>query len=134
MGAGIGALPLLAMPSVLLIADNLKARDDVEAALAGPRSQVVTVSDSRTAVKRAKELGPDAILIDLHVGSMGGMAVVRALKDAFSVGGLTEVPLVMLLDRSADVFLAGRAGADAWVVKPFTAQDLRAALPSGSAV
>ena len=122
------------MPSVLLIADNLRARDDVEAALAGPRSQVVTVSDSRTAVKRAKELGPDAILVDLHVGSMGGMAVVRALKDAFAVGGLTEVPLVMLLDRSADVFLAGRAGADSWVVKPFTAQDLRAALPSGSAV
>lgn len=122
------------MPSVLLIADNLRVRDDVEAALAGPRSQVVTVSDSRTAVKRAQELGPDAILIDLHVGSMGGMAVVRAFKDAFAVGGLAEAPLVMLLDRGADVFLAGRAGADAWVVKPFTAQDLRAALPTGSTV
>lgn len=128
------ALPFLVMPSVLLIADNTKVRDDVEAALAGPRSQVVTVSDSRTAVKRAKELGPDAILVDLHVGSMGGMAVVRAFKDAFAVGGLTEIPLVMLLDRRVDVFLAGRAGADSWVVKPFTAQDLRAALPSGSAV
>ncbi len=122
------------MAEVLLIADDDRVRDDVEAALSGPRSRVVTVADPRTAVTRAQEVGPAWILIDLHVGSMGGMAVVRALKDAIALGSVAEVPLVMLLDRSADAFLAGRAGANAWVVKPFTAQDLRAALPSGSTV
>lgn len=122
------------MADVLLIADDDRVRDDVEAALSGPRSRVVTVADPRTAVTRAQEVGPSSILIDLHVGSMGGMAVVRALKDAIALGSVAETPLVMLLDRSADAFLAGRAGASAWVVKPFTAQDLRAALPSGSTV
>jgi AmiR/NasT family two-component response regulator len=34
----------------------------------------------------------------------------------------------MLLDREADGFLAKRAGADAWVVKPFQAHQLRLAL------
>ncbi len=122
------------MADVLLIADDSQVRDDVEAALAGPRSRVVTVADPRTAVRRAKEIQPTSILIDLQVGSMGGMAIVRAFKDAFGVGGVAEVPLVMLLDRSADTFLADRAGASAWVVKPFTAQDLRAVMPSESAV
>jgi DNA-binding response OmpR family regulator len=34
----------------------------------------------------------------------------------------------LLLDRDADKFLAHRAGADVAVVKPFSAQDLRAAI------
>jgi DNA-binding response OmpR family regulator len=38
------------------------------------------------------------------------------------------VPVVLLLDRQADTFLAGRSGADAWVTKPFTASALRAAI------
>ncbi len=33
-----------------------------------------------------------------------------------------------MLDRAADGFLAKRAGADGWLVKPFTARDLREAL------
>ncbi len=122
------------MADVLLIADDDRVRDDVEAALAGPRSRVVTVSDPRAAVRRAKEVKPESVLIDLQVGSMGGMAIVRAFKDAIALGSLPGVPLVMLLDRGVDAFLADRAGASSWVVKPFTAQDLRAALPSGSAV
>jgi DNA-binding response OmpR family regulator len=39
--------------------------------------------------------------------------------------------LVMLLDREADVFLARRAGADAAVVKPFDAEELRTAIATG---
>ena len=35
---------------------------------------------------------------------------------------------VLLLDRSADKFLAGRAGADAFVTKPINASELREAL------
>lgn len=124
----------MGMEDVLLIADDVRVRDSVEAALAGPRSKVVTVTDPRSAVQRALETNPNVILVDLQVGSMGGMAIVRALKDAFAVGGVPEVPLVMLLDRPADNFLADRAGASSWVVKPFTAQELRAALPAGSTV
>lgn len=121
------------MANVLLVADDIRVRDSVEAAVAGPRSKVITVTDPRDAVHQAADTELMAILVDLQVGSMGGMAVVRALKDAFAVGGVREVPLVMLLDRPADEFLADRAGASTWVVKPFTAQELRAVLPAGSA-
>jgi CheY-like chemotaxis protein len=59
---------------------------------------------------------------------MGAMALTRLFKDAFATGKLSPIPLVVLLDRSADAFLAKRAGADASVLKPFSAQDLRATL------
>ncbi len=42
--------------------------------------------------------------------------------------GIQPVPIVLLLDRRADAFLAKRAGANGWLVKPFTVQDLRATL------
>ena len=71
---------------------------------------------------------PDAVIIDMQVGSMGGMAIVRALLDAAAMSHVPRTPTILLLDRSADVFLAGRAGADAFLVKPIVAEELRAAL------
>lgn len=122
------------MATVLLIADDDWVRNDVEAALSGPRRTITTVSDPHEAVTAAADADPSAILIDMQVGSMGGMAVVRACKDAIAAGRMAEAPLILLLDRAADVFLADRSGADAWVTKPFTAQDLRAVVPTGSSV
>ena len=129
-----GRYPPDPMATVLLIADDDWVRNDVEAALSGPRRSIVTEADPRAAVSRAAEVAPEAIVIDLQVGSMGGMAVVRACKDAIAANQLAEAPLVLLLDRAADRFLADRSGADAWVTKPFTAQELRAVIPAGSSV
>jgi DNA-binding response OmpR family regulator len=67
-------------------------------------------------------------VIDMQVGSMGGMAVVRRLREAIAMRQIEPTRLILLLDRSADRFLAKRSGADASVLKPFTAQDLRKVL------
>jgi DNA-binding response OmpR family regulator len=79
-------------------------------------------------VEAAQNHPPSVVLIDMQVGSMGGMAVVRRLREAIAMGQIEPTRLVLLLDRSADRFLAKRAGADASVLKPFTAQDLRPVL------
>jgi DNA-binding response OmpR family regulator len=121
------------MSTVLLVADDDWIRHDVEAALAEPTTRVHTVTDPRTVVTQAYEAGPDLYVVDMQVGSMGGMAVTRAIKDAVGQGILRAAPIVLLLDRSADAFLGRRAGADAWVQKPFTAQELRAARDAASA-
>ena len=68
--------------------------------------------------------GADLAIVDMQVGSMGGMAITRALKGA--VPGVGSI--VLLLDRRADAFIARRAGADAWLLKPFAAQELRSVL------
>jgi DNA-binding response OmpR family regulator len=66
------------------------------------------------------------VIVDLQVRNMGGMAVVRDIRA--TVPADVTPRLVILLDRTVDGFLAKRAGADAWVVKPFTDHALRQAL------
>lgn len=116
------------MANVLVVSDDVWVDNDVRASLTDPGTMITSVSDPRAAVAAAGEHSSDVAVIDLQIGSMGGMAVVRALRSAVDSEDLHPLRMVLLLDRSADAFLAHRAGADVAVVKPFTAQDLRAAL------
>ncbi len=70
----------------------------------------------------------DVAIFDLQIGSMGGMAVTLSLRQDESSGRVPHVPIVMLLDRIADVFLARRSGADGWLVKPLDPLRLRRAV------
>jgi DNA-binding response OmpR family regulator len=70
----------------------------------------------------------DLVIVDLQVGSMGGMAITMELRNLESYGGADSVAVLMLLDRRPDVFLARRAGADGFVVKPLDPQRLRGAV------
>jgi DNA-binding NarL/FixJ family response regulator len=55
------------------------------------------------------------------------MAVTMALRLDASVNRLPAVPVLLLLDRVADVHLAKRCGADGWLVKPLDPLRLRRA-------
>jgi DNA-binding response OmpR family regulator len=59
---------------------------------------------------------------------MGGMAVTMSMRLDESSGRLPHVPVLMLLDRIADVHLAKRSGADGWLVKPIDPLRLRRAV------
>jgi CheY-like chemotaxis protein len=115
---------------LLLVADTEWVRNDVAAALPST-AWSVHFSDPRTVVEAATAHPPAAAVIDMQVGSMGGMAVIHRLRDAMAMGEIAHFPLILLLDRPADDFLARRAGADRSLVKPFTAQQLRKALLPG---
>ncbi|HEY7584226.1 MAG TPA: response regulator [Acidimicrobiia bacterium] len=91
--------------------------------------ELVRQDDPRLAVATVNQEGPDAVAVDMQVGSMGGMAVVRAIRDAAAIERARPVHLILLLDREADRFIARRAGADYAVVKPFEATEFRAGLP-----
>ena len=81
---------------------------------------------SRTARRAGEPF--DVGIFDLQIGSMGGMAVTMAMRLDASSGRLPHVPVLMLLDRVADVFLARRSGADGWIVKPLDPLRLRRAV------
>lgn len=115
----------MSMSTVIVVTDAVWIENDVRASLTDPGTTIERVTDPRLAVAASQELAADIAVIDLQVGTMGGMAVVRALRAAVEAGDIDPIRMVLLLDRSADHFLARRAGADAAVVKPFTAQDLR---------
>lgn len=114
------------MARLLLVADSEWVLNDVRAGLGVGSWDLSTLDDPREAETRVEEDSPDVVVVDLQIGSMGGMAVVRAIRAAYDEDDRPR--LVMLLDREADDFLARRAGADAWVVKPFSSHDLRLAL------
>lgn len=116
-----------AVPDVLIASDALGVRDEVRAAL-GPDTTVREVLTGARVRAAVEERAPDLAVIDLQIGNMGGMAVCLDLRLEESGARLPHVPVLMLLDRRADVFLARRARAEGWVVKPLDPMRLRRAI------
>jgi DNA-binding response OmpR family regulator len=114
------------MPTALVIADAHWVVDEVSSALSYGDWSIEALADPRLAAATVKESRPEVVIIDLQVHSMGGMAIVRAIREVFQDSPPPR--MVLLLDRSADTFIARRARADASVLKPFTAAELRSAV------
>lgn len=117
------------MSKVLLVADASWVVNEVRSSLTLGTWEIKEVPDPRLATELADEYEADAVIVDMQVGSMGGMAVVRDIRQSFDEEDRPRT--VLLLDRSVDKFIAGRAGADAYVLKPITASELRDALGPG---
>jgi len=112
------------MPKLVLVADAPWVANEVKAALATDAWQVIEVADPRHATATIEATGPSVVIVDMQVASMGGMALLRDIRQTLD----PRPRLVLLLDRSADTFLARRAGADASVLKPIDSGRLRRAL------
>jgi DNA-binding response OmpR family regulator len=65
------------------------------------------------------------VIVDMQMGNMGGMAVCLELRLQESYDAIDHIPVLMLLDRRPDVFLARRSGAEGWLVKPLDPLRLR---------
>jgi DNA-binding response OmpR family regulator len=70
----------------------------------------------------------DLAILDMQIGSMGGVAVALDLRLESDAGRLIGCPVLIVLDRRADVFLARRAGAEGWILKPLDPLRLRRAV------
>ena len=115
------------MTEVLIATDADPVFDEVEAALADESTKVVRVRAGMAVGDAVAASPPDLVVLDLQIGNMGGVATCLHLRHEAGEGRLPDAPILMLLDREADVFLARRSGADGWVVKPLDAFALRQA-------
>lgn len=113
---------------ILLATDADWIVEEVTAALGGPDTTFTVCRDGRTVSHVVAGRVPDLAILDLQVGSMGGMAITMDLRHDESSGRLPHVPVIMLLDRHADLFLAQRSGADGWLIKPLDPLRLRRAM------
>lgn len=113
---------------VLLATDAQWVVDDLVAALSGPETSFTVCRNGRDVTAVVKARTPDIAILDLQSGSMGGVAVTMNLRLDESSGALPYIPVLILLDRKADVFLAKRSGADAWLVKPLDAMSIQRAV------
>ncbi len=112
---------------ILLATDAQWVLDEVHAALGTPETSFVVCSDGRDVSRAVKQRTPDLVVLDLQCGSMGAMAVTMDLRLDHSDGRLPLVPILILLDRVADVHLAKRSGAQGWLIKPLDSLRLRRA-------
>ncbi|MBT8208716.1 MAG: response regulator [Acidimicrobiia bacterium] len=111
------------MSRVLVIADVPWVRNEVHAALTGSDLVLIDHADPETVNEAVISNRADIVVSDMQVASMGGMAIVRRVRSAAGMDGMS-IPVVLLLDRTADVFLARRAAATGWVQKPFSSREL----------
>jgi DNA-binding response OmpR family regulator len=110
---------------ILVAADARWVREQVRAALVGRGQEVIEVTRGQDVRDAVAEHEPDLVILDLQIGNMGGIAVAIDLHLEEAAGRLSEVPILLLLDREADRFLARRAAAEAELVKPVEPGTLR---------
>jgi len=102
--------------NVLVATDAEWIVESITAALGDEETYFTVVSEGRVVAdvvkRRAKESKADydLAILDLQIGTMGGIAVTMSLRLDESAGALPHVPVLVLLDRMADVHLARRSG------------------------
>ncbi len=116
------------MQTILVASDAPTLRREIEAVISGPDREVESVTSGPEVIAAVTEASPDLVIVDMQMGNMGGMAVTLELRLQESYDALDHVPVLMILDRRPDVFLARRSGAEGWLVKPLDPLRLRRAV------
>lgn len=113
---------------ILIATDAQWVVNEVKAALESPATTFQIISNGRDVARAVRQHTPDIAILDMQVGTMGGMAITMDLRLDQSSGALPRVPILSLLDRAADVHMARRSGSDGWTIKPLDALRLRKAV------
>ena len=113
------------MATVVVAADGAWIRAQVRTALTGPDLELIEVHRGQAVRDLVASRHPDLVILDLQIANMGGVAVAIDLHLEASAGRVPDVPILLLLDREHDRFLAKRAAANAELVKPIDPGTLR---------
>jgi DNA-binding NarL/FixJ family response regulator len=104
--------------TIIVARDAPSVRAEVIGALEETDREFLEVSEGSQVPPAVDDYQPDLVVLDLQMGNMGAVAVCMELHLEESYGNLPHVPVLILLDRRADVFLARRSNAEGWLVKP----------------
>jgi DNA-binding response OmpR family regulator len=105
---------------ILVVEDEASIAEVVSLYLKRAGFQVQTASDGRQAIALFERQAPDFVILDLMLPQMDGLSLTRWLRDR------SNVPIIMLTARREEIDrIAGlEMGADDYVVKPFSPQEL----------
>lgn len=117
------------MARILVAEDDDDIRDLVAFKLGRSGHAVVAVADGAAAVAACEADPPDLVLVDVLMPEMTGLDVVRRLR---LDPALAEVPVIVLTAHAqqSDIEEGFRAGADEYLVKPFSPRDLASRVDS----
>lgn len=106
------------MADYLVATDSPQLFDELRGVLGGPGQKVRWVRSGYDVREAANRRPPDLAVLDLQIGSMGGIGVHLDLRLEVDANRMDPFPTLLLLDRRADVFMARRSGVDGWLLKP----------------
>jgi len=112
-------------PVVLVAEDDRSVRDSLVLALQVEGYDVEAVADGAMAVGAFARQAPDVVVLDVMMPELDGLAVCRQIR-----AGRSDVPVLMLTARHeiSDRVAGLDAGADDYLVKPFSLDELLARL------
>jgi two-component system, OmpR family, response regulator MprA len=110
---------------ILVVDDDLAVCRSIDRALRLEGYEVVTVASGSEALEIVAQSSPDALVLDLQLPDIDGLAVCRRIRDAGD-----DTPILMLTARHGidDRVQGLDAGADDYLVKPFALEELLARL------
>jgi DNA-binding NarL/FixJ family response regulator len=114
---------------VLIADDHTMVRESLVSVLqaAGDVQVVAQAADGMEAVEKALQTRPDVVIADLSMPRLGGLEVVRRLREALPQ---TKVLVLTMHGEHEYVLQAVRAGASGYLVKDSAASELLSALRS----
>lgn len=109
---------------ILVVEDDPPVRNLIATTLKAHDYRYLTADTGEGAVMEAASHAPDVILLDLGLPDMDGVEVIRRVR------GWSNVPIIVISARSedADKIAALDAGADDYLTKPFSVDELLARL------
>jgi PAS domain S-box-containing protein len=113
----------------LLADDNADMREYLRRALAERKYEVRAVADGESALKAARAQSFDLVLTDVMMPKLDGFGLLKALRADEST---RSMPVILLSARAGEeARVEGlEAGADDYLVKPFSARELAARVES----
>src|SRR5437764_3997808 len=111
------------MERILIVEDELPMRTALQDVLAGEGYRVLTANDGESGLRRAIEEKPDLLLLDIMMPKLDGYSVCAELRRLSN-----PVPILMLTAKGQieDRVSGLDAGADDYLVKPFSTEELLA--------
>ena len=114
---------------ILLAEDHTILREGIKALLSGNPDLVIVgeAADGREAIQRSLELRPQVILMDLSMPNINGTEAIRAIKQRNPA-----IKIIVLTVHKSEEYVRAtlEAGADGYVLKDDSQQDLLAAFAS----
>ena len=112
------------MPVVLLIEDDVRIRQSLARALAGRGHDVDRVASGMEGLEQVIARAPDAVILDLGLPDLDGLEVLKMIR------AVSQVPVIVATarDDEAEIVKVLDAGADDYVVKPFSGEQIDARL------
>ena len=111
-------------PLILVVEDDAPVRNLITTTLKAHEYKFITAQNGNSAIMEASSHNPDIVLLDLGLPDMDGVEVIERIRT------WSDMPIIVISARSEDKdkIDALDAGADDYLTKPFSVEELLARL------